>query len=186
MHRCQVGDRRSASTGRGARRGQSLHLDADVAQFAKCRPRRVRDDDRLARPRFQHTALSAFIWPYVNIATKTNLNTTAFLYLPSGSYDRSSAINLGANRWGGDIQLGLMQGIGERFAFDAEFDARFNGDNGSYILGNRRLSQDPTYRVQLWANWRWSAAFTTSIGYEGLFGGLQQVNGVFDGNKTEE
>ena len=134
----------------------------------------------------QDTAPSAFIWPYVNIATKTNFNTTAFLYLPSGSYDRSSAINLGANRWGEDIQLGLTQGIGERFAFDAEFDARFNGDNGSYIPGNRRLSQDPTYRVQLWANWRWSAAFTTSVGYEGLFGGLQQVNGIFDGNKTEE
>jgi len=134
----------------------------------------------------QDTSLSAFIYPYVNTATKTNFVTTAFLYPPSGSYDRSSAINLGANRWSGDIQLGLSQGIGERFAFDAEFDAQFYGDNGSYIPGTRRLSQDPSYRVQLWANWRWSAAFTTSIGYEGTFGGSQQVNGRFDGNKTEE
>lgn len=134
----------------------------------------------------QDTTLSAFIWPYVNTATKTNLNTTAYLYLPSGSYDRSSAINLGANRWGGDIQIGLTQGIGDRFAFDAAFDARFYGDNGSYIPGNRRLSQDPTYRVQFWANWRWSATFSTSIGYEGIFGGDQKVNGFFDGSKTEQ
>lgn len=134
----------------------------------------------------QDTTLSAFIWPYVNTATKTNLATTAFLYLPSGSYDRSSAVNLGNNRWSGDIQIGVSQGIGDRFAFDAEFDARFYGDNDSYVPGNRRLSQDPTYRVQLWANWRWTPAFTTSVGYEGLFGGSQQVNGFFDGSKTEE
>jgi len=134
----------------------------------------------------QDTALSAFIWPYVNTATKTNFNTTAFLYPPSGSYDRSSAINLGTNRWSGDFQIGLTQGIGERFAFDAEFDVQFYGDNGSYVPGFRRLSQDPSYRVQFWANWRWNAAFTTSIGYEGIFGGLQQVNGRFNGSKTEE
>ena len=134
----------------------------------------------------QDTTLSAFIFPYVNIATKTNFVVNGFLYPPDGSYDRSSAINLGGNRWSGDVQFGLSQGIGERFAFDAEFDARLYGDNDSYVPGNRRLSQDPTYRVQLWANWRWNAAFTTSIGYEGLFGGSQQVNGFFNGSKTEE
>lgn len=134
----------------------------------------------------QDTTLSAFFFPYVNTATKTSFVTNGFLYLPSGSYDRSSAINLGGNRWSGDIQLGLSQGIGERFGFDAEFDARFYGDNGSYFPGTRRLSQDPTYRIQFWANYRWNAAFTTSIGYEGFFGGAQQVNGFLNGSKTEE
>jgi len=134
----------------------------------------------------QDTTLSAFIWPYVNTATKTNVITVAYLNPPSGSYDRSSAINLGGNRWRGTIQLGLTQGIGDKFGFDAAFDAQFYGDNGSAVPGNRRLSQDPTYRFQFWANWRWSAAFSTSIGYEGFFGGSQQVNGRFNGNKTEE
>lgn len=134
----------------------------------------------------QQTSLSAFIWPYVNTATKTNFNTTVFLYPPIESYDSHSAINLGDNRWKGDIQIGLTQGIGDHLGFDAEFDALFYGDNGSYVPGNRRLSQDTTYRTQFWANWRWNAAFTTSIGYEGLFGGVERVNGFLNGAKTEE
>lgn len=134
----------------------------------------------------QDTTLSAFIWPYVNTATKTNVNTTVFVSPPVGSYDGRSPINLGANRWRGAIQLGLTQGVGDHFAFDAEYDVQIYGDNGNEVPGNRRLSQDPTHRVQLWANWRWNAAFTTSIGYEGFFGGNQKVNGFLNGAKTEE
>lgn len=134
----------------------------------------------------QQTILSAFFWPYVNTATKTNIITTAFIYPPDGSYRSSQALNLGDNRWRGDIQIGLSQGLGDRFAFDAEFDTQVYGDNASYVPGNRRLSEDPTYRVQFWANYRWSPAFTTSVGYEGFFGGNEQVNSVFNGSKTEE
>jgi len=134
----------------------------------------------------QNTQLSAFIFPYVNTATKTNTNLTGFIYPPDGTYDKRSAINLGDNRWRGDVQIGLTQGLGERLAFDASFDVQFYGNNNNDFPGNRRLSQDPSYRAQLWANWRWNAAFTTSIGYEGFFGGSQQVDGRFDGSKTEE
>ncbi len=133
----------------------------------------------------QNTTLSAFIWPYVNTATKSNVILVGFLDPPDGSYDKRSAINLGDNRWRGDVQLGLSQGITDSLAFDAAFDVQFYGDNDSYVPGNRRLSQDPTYRAQLWANWRWNPAFTTSFGYEGFFGGSQQVNGRFAGTKTE-
>jgi len=133
----------------------------------------------------QDTTLSAFIWPYVNTATKTNVITAGFINPPIGSYDSRNALNLGGNRWRGTIELGLSQGLSENLAFDAAVDVQFYGDNDSYVPGSRRLSQDPTYRAQLWANWRWSPAFTTSIGYEGFFGGSQQVNGIFDGSKTE-
>lgn len=134
----------------------------------------------------QSTTFSAFIWPYVNTATKTNVITTAFLNPPIGSYDRRSLVNLGDNRWRATLQIGLSQGIGDRFAFDAAFDAQLYGDNDKEFPGNRRLSQDPTYRAQLWANWRWTPAFSTSVGYEGLFGGAQQTDGRFNGTKTEE
>lgn len=134
----------------------------------------------------QNTIFSAFIWPYVNTATKTNVNVTGWIYPPTGTYDKRSPINLGDNRWRGNFQLGLSQGITDRLAFDLSFDTQFYGDNDSYVPGNRRLSEDPTYRAQLWVNWRWNPAFSTSIGYEGFFGGSQQVNGVFAGSKTEE
>ncbi len=134
----------------------------------------------------QNIQLSAFIWPYVNTATKSNVILAGHIFPPTGTYDKQSAVNVGDNRWRGSIQLGLSQGVTDNLAFDLSFDAQLYGDNDSYVPGDRRLSQDPTYRAQLWANWRWSPAFTTSIGYEGLFGGSQQVNGFFDGSKTEE
>ncbi len=133
----------------------------------------------------QNLQLSAFIWPYVNTATKTNVNLTGFIYPPTGTYDRRSAINLGDNRWSGDIQVGLTQGFGDHLGVDLEFDTLVYGNNTDYVPGNRQLTQDPTFRTQAWVNWRWSPAFTTSLGYEGLFGGDQKVNGFRDGVKTE-
>ncbi len=134
----------------------------------------------------QNIQLSAFIWPYVNTATKTNVNLTGFIYPPTGTYDRRSPINVGDNRWRGDVQVGLTQGFGDNLGIDLSFDTQFYGDNSEYVPGNQRLSQDPSFRAQVWANWRWSPAFSTSLGYEGFFGGNQKVNGFFDGSKTEE
>lgn len=134
----------------------------------------------------QNTTLSAFIWPYVNQQSKTNVIVAGFINPPDGTYDKHSPLNVGDNRWRGTIELGVSQGIGEHFGFDAAIDTQFYGDNNNDFPGNGRLSQDPTYRLQLWANWRWNAAFSTSIGYEGFFGGSQYVNGSFSGSKTEE
>ncbi len=134
----------------------------------------------------QNLALSAFIFPYVNTATKTNTNVTVFLYPPTGTYDRNSSINVGDGRWRGNLQLGLTQGFGEHIGLDAEFDAMFYGDNGNATARDGQISQDPTYRAQVWANYRWSPAFSTSIGYEGLFGGNQKFNGFLTGTKTDE
>lgn len=134
----------------------------------------------------QNTVLSAFIWPYVNQKSKTNVIVVGFLNPPDGTYDARSPLNVGDNRTRGTVQIGITQGIGEHFGFDAAFDAQFYGANNDYIPGDRRLTQNPTYRAQVWANWRWSKAFTTSVGYEGFFGGREQVNGTFNENKTEE
>ncbi len=133
----------------------------------------------------QNLALSAFVFPYVNPASKTNTNVTVFLYPPTGTYDNRSPLNVGDNRWRGNVQLGLTQGFGEHFGFDAEFDTMFYGDAGNSFPGTRTISQDPSYRVQFWANYRWSPAFSTSLGYEGTFGGDQKANGFLDGGKTE-
>ncbi len=121
----------------------------------------------------QKFQLAAFIWPYVNIATKTNVVLGGFINPPTGTYDRRSPLNIGDNRWIGGVQLGLTQGITESLALDASFDVQFYGDNTKAFPGNRRLSQDPTYRAQIWANWRWNPAFTTSVGYEGFFAGTK-------------
>ena len=134
----------------------------------------------------QSTILSAFIWPYVNTATKSNVITAFYLYPPDGTYDPHAALNLGDNRWRGDFQVGLSQGFGEHIGVDISFDAQFYGDSSNSYPGGQYLKQDPTYRVMAWANYRWSPAFTTSIGYEGFFGGVQRLDGSLDGNATNE
>ena len=134
----------------------------------------------------QNTVLSAFFWPYANQANKTYLVLTGFIYPPDGTYDPHSAINLGDNRLDGDVQIGLTKGIGDHFAFDAEFDTEFYGSNNNATPLGGTLNQNPTYRGQLWLNWSWTKAFTTSIGWEGFFGGRQQINGTFTGAESYE
>jgi Putative MetA-pathway of phenol degradation len=131
-------------------------------------------------------ALNAAIWPYANRAEGQYLAIVGWLYPPSGTYDPHSPLNLGDNRWKGDLQLAWDQRIGHAFTYDLSLDAMFYGDNDNAFPGGLQLSQDPTYRMQAWANWRWTRQFQTSIGYEGLFGGKQSLNGVFNEQETEQ
>jgi len=133
-----------------------------------------------------NVALSAFIWPYANQQKSQYFVVAGWIYPPTGTYDAHSPINLGDNRLRGDAQIGWDQAIGTHFSYDAGLDVMVYGDNDNAFPGGLRLSQTPTYRLQLWANWRWTPSFQTSIGYEGFFGGTQSLNGVPNGQKTEE
>lgn len=134
-------------------------------------------------------ALSFVFWPYHNAEKKMNLVVTSYLYPPIGSYNKNEALNLagaasGTNGWGGDLGMGWDQGIGDHFSYDIGFDARIFGDSTSPF--GRVTSQDSDYRVQVFLNWAWTRQFQTSIGYEGVFGGNQYINGIFDGATSEE
>ena len=134
----------------------------------------------------QNTALSAFLWPYSNLKTGTNVNLTGFIYPPDGTYDRNKAVNLGDNRLRGDTQIGLDQAIGNHFSTTLSFDTMFYGQNNDYTGFALHLNSTPSYRFQAWANWRWTKVFQSSVGYEGTFGGIESVDGTRDGNRTEE
>ncbi len=134
-----------------------------------------------------NVTLSAFFWPYSSVATKTYWNITGFVIPPTGTYDKNSPINLdtvfGGIGWAGDVQTGFTKGIGEHFSFDLGFDARFYGD--ATRPGGLRIRTANDYRLQGFANWNWTRAFQTSVGWESLLGGTQTANGVNDGSKTE-
>ena len=134
-----------------------------------------------------NTTLSAFIWPYASVAKKTYWNITGFLVPPDGTYDKNSSVNLdtafGGVGWSGEVQTGFDQGIGEHFSYDLAFDAQFVGDVTR--PGGQRIRQADTYRLQGWANWNWTRAFQTSIGWESLLGGTQTTDNFPNGNKAE-
>ncbi len=127
-----------------------------------------------------NTALSAFIWPYANPQANQYLVLASFLYPPVGSFDKNRGVNLAGalsswQGWTGDLQIGWDHAIGDHFSYDASADVRFFGDTTGPIQPGVPLSvrshKNTDLRLQLWLNWAWNKAFTTSIGYEGfLFG----------------
>lgn len=132
--------------------------------------------------------LSAFYWFIADTQAKQYLNTAIFLYPPVGTYDKYSPLNLAtafgnSYNWSGDWQLGWDNGIGENFSYDLAFDLSQAGDVTG--PGGTRTTYDTSYRLQAWANWNWTRAFQTSIGWESMLGGDQTTNGSLNGNKTE-
>lgn len=132
----------------------------------------------------QNLTLSAFFWPIANATSKTYLLSAAFLYPPTGSYDRRAPLNVGDNRWRGTVQFGLNQGIVDRLSFDLGVDVTFYGANDQAFPGDRQLTQDPSTRVQFWLNWAWSPKLTTSVGWLGQFGGRQYIDDSFNNVRT--
>lgn len=128
--------------------------------------------------------LGLFFWPYSNDATKTHVIISTYLYPPTGTYNRYAGINVGDNRWRGDALLGINQGVTDQVSFDASVDTMFYGNNNEPPVG-ARLSQNPSYRFQTFFNYAWNKSLVTSLGYEGTFGGDQQLDRVFSGSKTE-
>lgn len=131
-------------------------------------------------------ALNAAFWPYADRAHSRYLVVVGWFYPPTGTYDPHSFLNLGDNRWKGDVQLGWHGAIATKVSYDLSFDTTFYGDNDNAFPGGLTLTQTPTYELQGWVNWRWNPRFQTSLGYLGTFGGEQSVNGVLNGQKTEE
>ncbi|HKM61592.1 MAG TPA: transporter [Acidisphaera sp.] len=126
--------------------------------------------------------ISAFFWPYANFQQKQYLVLAGFFYPPVGSYNKNqlvnwASLNSGSNGWAGTFQIGWDQGIGDHFSYDLGVDGTFAGDTtGSFAPGSGlpigvTTKHDPYARVQLWLNWNWNVALTTSIGYYGTFGG---------------
>ncbi|WP_327194451.1 transporter [Pseudomonas syringae] len=73
---------------------------------------------------------------------------TPLLYLPWGSYDRHDAVNLGENRFKGDLQLGWVEPLWGRFSMELYGDAVVYGHNDDAGSGRQTLKQDPTYQLQ--------------------------------------
>jgi len=127
-----------------------------------------------------NTTLSAFFWPYANWDNQTFVYTAAYLTPPDGSYSPNNTFNAAYGGWQGDMQFGALKGFNSNLSVEAAFDADFRGRESLDFGGQR--STDPTYRLQVWANWDWNPALRTSLGYTGVFGGA--VSDWFMGTQT--
>jgi len=140
--------------------------------------------------------LSGTFWPLSRPDLKSWISISDWLSVPIGTYDKTRALNLGANRWQNDIQLDITQGVGEKFTFDVAADWIYYGNNPNAGTGHQTLSQDDTYNVYTWISYDISDVVrraapslgngTISVGYAGTFGGFQRFDGVVTGSQTHE
>jgi Putative MetA-pathway of phenol degradation len=136
--------------------------------------------------------VTAGFWFVNNPKKKRWLSAASYLTLPIGSYDKHKPLNLGGNRWQHDLQADLTQGFLKKFTLDLSGDWIHYWDNNQAGTGHQTLSQAATFGA-----WSWLSYDTTSLlrsklpsalsfGYEGSFGGVQKLDGVTTGAKTEE
>jgi len=67
--------------------------------------------------------------------------------VPTGDYDPSRLINIGANRWSAKPEIGLSKVLGRRWSVDLALAGTFYETNDDY-LGGRTRAQDPIYSFQ--------------------------------------
>lgn len=113
------------------------------------------------------------------------LGITPLLYLPVGQYDRDKGVNLGENRWKGDLQVGWIEPLRGRWAMELYGDAVFYGPNDDAGTGSQTLRQDPTYQVQTNLRYDFNPAQRVALGFSVSDGGKQHLTGDYIGQKTE-
>ena len=124
------------------------------------------------------------------------LSAAVFVTLPIGSYDKRRPLNLGGNRWQTDLQVDFTQGFLEKFTIDVSGDWISYGNNNEVGTGSQSLSQSATYGAYAWLSYDVTSTLrramptavqaSLSIGYAGTFGGVQRLDGVPTGAKTDE
>lgn len=110
---------------------------------------------------------------------------TPFLYLPWGSYDKHDTLNLGENRFKGDLQLGWVEPLWGKVSMELYGDAVVYGHNDDAGTGNQTLKQDATYQLQGNLRYDFNPAQRVALGYSTSTGGKQYLDGNYTGQKTE-
>jgi hypothetical protein len=156
------------------------------------------DDGRIGGNRLGNASgvgdplVSFGLWILAQPEHQRYVSAVSFLTLPLGSYDRDKPLNLGSNRWQHDLQVDYTQGFLGKFTIDVSADWIWYGVNDEAGNGRQRLEQDSSFGAYAWLSYdltsllRTAAPAAISVGYAGLFGGAQTLDGASMGTKTHE
>ena len=120
-----------------------------------------------------------------------SINALARLTLPTGSYDSSQSLNLGANRWALELGLPVTYFVGSSFldkslmSFEIQPKITIFGDNDNAPGSGGTLEQDPLYTIEAHVTRNFGQAFWGSLDALYTYGGETQTNGVSANNKQE-
>lgn len=86
-------------------------------------------------------------WLINDTKNHTYFAVAPYIYLPTGTYDQSKALNLGENRYKGTLQVAFSTRLAPKVAWDIAADGTVYGDNNR-AYGGGTLKQDPGYQLQ--------------------------------------
>lgn len=122
--------------------------------------------------------LASVFWLVEKPETNTYFAITPYLYVPTGTYDKNEALNLGENRWKGTLQLGFITGLTDKLLLDLYADVTVFGNNNDYGPTSATLKQNPLYQAQGWLRYKLTDSWDVRAGYFYTWGGETKVNGV--------
>lgn len=128
--------------------------------------------------------LAATVWLVNDPKAKTYFGITPFLFLPTGSYDRNKALNLGENRWKFALQGGYITPLSESVTLDLIGDVTVFGKNDEFGATSQTLKQKPQFQGQAYLRYNLSPVFDLRAGLSYTAGGETEVNGVNQNDRT--
>jgi hypothetical protein len=127
------------------------------------------------------TTLVFALWPYVDRAKEEYLGLATYLTLPTGEYDKNSAVNIGSNVYQTAFQAGYQRKLINNVNWMSALDVVLAGDNKQF-LGNNKLEKDPLYNFQTGLQYVFNPTYSASVGYFYTVGGESTVNSIDQGN----
>lgn len=113
--------------------------------------------------------------------TRTLIGVSLSIRAPSGQYDSSKLVNIGANRWSFKPEVGLVHVMG-RWAIDAYLGGWFFTDNTDFDNGSTR-QQDPMISTQLHLRYLIKPGLWAALNGNFWRGGQSTVDGVANDDK---
>lgn len=130
--------------------------------------------------------LAAPVWLINDAVKSTFFAVTPYVYLPTGSYSNSQALNVGENRWKFDLQAGLAQQLSGPWYLDLTGDVMLFGDNTDDGASHGRLQQKPLYQLQAYLRYQFSATTNAYTGLSRNWGGESKFNGVANHDQSNQ
>jgi hypothetical protein len=112
---------------------------------------------------------------------------TPLFYIPVGSYTAREALNTGEHRWKGTLELGWVEPlVPTHLTLELNGNISWFGNNNRAGFGNQTLSQQPSYQLQPWLRYNFTPWQAVSVGYFGQFGGVQRIDGISNGFRSDQ
>ncbi|AKH68101.1 Putative MetA-pathway of phenol degradation [Spongiibacter sp. IMCC21906] len=122
--------------------------------------------------------ITAAAWLVNKPASGQYFTIIPYLFLPTGSYDKRSPLNLGENRYKVALQAGGTVALGPRYLVDYAADVSYFGDNDEFGPTSQLLEQAPLYQLQTKLSRIINGHWKISTGLTYTYGGEEKVSGV--------